>query len=119
MKNSKDDYSFFFSAAQATIIEKALKNVVERKSEALEKEAVKNAEKDIQEVRQKLTTLQAEKVKETYDEISTSEDTNAKESILTTDRLSPKEKLFYALRQVFLLENVCLTYHQKSLLCIP
>ncbi|WP_235676456.1 DUF3801 domain-containing protein [Bacillus mycoides] len=45
VRNGKEDYSFFFSAAQANVIEKALKNIVERKSAVLEKEEVKTAEK--------------------------------------------------------------------------
>lgn len=61
MRNGKEDYSFFFSAAQANVIEKALKNIVERKSAVLEKEEVKTAEKDLKEVRQELTPDQAEK----------------------------------------------------------
>lgn len=37
VRNGKEDYSFFFSAAQASVIEKALKNIVERKNSELEK----------------------------------------------------------------------------------
>ncbi|MEB9334509.1 hypothetical protein [Bacillus thuringiensis] len=33
VRNGKEDYSFFFSATQANVIEKALKNIVERSSE--------------------------------------------------------------------------------------
>ncbi|PEX82245.1 hypothetical protein [Bacillus cereus] len=36
-KDGKEDYSFFFSTAQASVIEKALKNIVERKNSELEK----------------------------------------------------------------------------------
>jgi len=35
VKNDKDNYSFFFASQQANIIEKALKNVVESKSNLL------------------------------------------------------------------------------------
>ncbi|MCR8860425.1 DUF3801 domain-containing protein [Bacillus pseudomycoides] len=96
VRNGKEDYSFFFSAAQANVIEKALKNVVERKIAVLDKEEVKKAEKDLKEIRQNLTPEQAEKVKEVYDEISTSEKKEPKENNINYDRLSKQEKLLYS-----------------------
>ncbi|PFD16689.1 hypothetical protein [Bacillus cereus] len=96
VRNGKEDYSFFFSAAQANVIEKALKNIVERKSAVLEKEEVKTAEKDLKEVRQDLTSEQAEKVKAIYDEITTSEKNEPKENNINYDRLSKQEKLLFA-----------------------
>ncbi|MGR5965441.1 DUF3801 domain-containing protein [Bacillus cereus] len=96
VRNGKEDYSFFFSAAQANVIEKAFKNIVERKSAVLEKEEMKTAEKELQEVRQDLTPLQSEKVKEIYDEITTVEKEEPKENNINYDRLSKQEKLFYA-----------------------
>ncbi|PGA76442.1 hypothetical protein [Bacillus pseudomycoides] len=96
VRNGKEDYSFFFSAAQANVIEKALKNIVERKSAVLEKEEVKTAEKDLKEVRQDLTPDQAEKVKAIYDEITTAENKEPKENHINYDRLSKQEKLLYA-----------------------
>ena len=41
IKNSKDNYSFFFASKDANIIEKSLKNVIEKKSLNLEKENTK------------------------------------------------------------------------------
>jgi len=96
VRNGKEDYSFFFSAAQANVIEKALKNIVERKSAVLEKEEVKTAEKALKEIRQDLTPDQAEKVKEVYDEITTAEKKEPKENNINYDRLSKQEKLLYA-----------------------
>ncbi|MED3275668.1 DUF3801 domain-containing protein [Bacillus thuringiensis serovar silo] len=96
VRNGKEDYSFFFSAAQANVIEKALKNIVERKSAVLEKEEVKTAENELKEVRQDLTPEQAEKVKEVYDEITTAEKKEPKENNINYDRLSKQEKLLYA-----------------------
>ncbi|HEF1857459.1 DUF3801 domain-containing protein [Bacillus thuringiensis] len=96
VRNGKEDYSFFFSAAQANVIEKALKNIVERKSAVLEKEEVKTAEKALKEVRQDLTPDQAEKVKEVYDEITTAAKKEPKENNVNYDRLSKQEKLLYA-----------------------
>ncbi|WP_324664685.1 DUF3801 domain-containing protein [Bacillus cereus] len=96
VRNSKEDYSFFFSAAQANVIEKALKNIVERKSAVLEKEEVKTAEKALKDIRQDLTPDQAEKVKEVYDEITTAEKKEPKENNINYDRLSKQEKLLYA-----------------------
>ncbi|PHF97331.1 DUF3801 domain-containing protein [Bacillus toyonensis] len=96
VRNGKEDYSFFFSAAQANVIEKALKNIVERKSAVLEKEEVKTAENELKEVRQDLTPEQAEKVKEVYDEITTAEKKEPKENNMNYDRLSKQEKLLYA-----------------------
>ncbi|MFD0769031.1 DUF3801 domain-containing protein [Bacillus sp. CGMCC 1.60114] len=96
VRNGKEDYSFFFSAAQANVIEKALKNVVERKIAVLDKEEVKKAEKDLKETRQNLTPEQAEKVKEIYDEISSSENKEPKENNINYDRLSKQEKLLYS-----------------------
>lgn len=95
MRNGKEDYSFFFSAAQANVIEKALKNIVERKSAVLEKEEVKTAEKDLKEVRQELTPDQAEKVKAIYDEITTAKKKEPKENNINYDRLSKQEKFLY------------------------
>ncbi|MES9667882.1 hypothetical protein [Bacillus nitratireducens] len=96
VRNGKEDYSFFFSAAQANVIEKALKNIVERKSAVLEKEEVKTAEKELKEVRQDLTPEQAEKVKDIYDKITTAEKKEPKENNINYDRLSKQEKLLYA-----------------------
>ncbi|MGN4725314.1 hypothetical protein ACTFR8_28350 [Bacillus cereus group sp. MYBK15-3] len=96
VRNGKEDYSFFFSAAQANVIEKALKNIVERKSAVLEKEEVKTAEKELKEIRQELTPDQAEKVKAIYDKITTSEKKEPKENNINYDRLSKQEKLLYA-----------------------
>ncbi|PFA84304.1 hypothetical protein [Bacillus cereus] len=96
VRNGKEDYSFFFSAAQANVIEKALKNIVERKSAVLEKEEVKTAENELKEVRQDLTPEQAEKVKEIYDKITTAEKKEPKENNINYDRLSKQEKLLYA-----------------------
>ncbi|PEA57010.1 DUF3801 domain-containing protein [Bacillus thuringiensis] len=96
VRNGKENYSFFFSAAQANVIEKALKNIVERKSAVLEKEEVKTAEKDLKIVRQDLTPDQAEKVKAIYDEITTAEKKEPKENNINYDRLSKHEKLLYA-----------------------
>lgn len=96
VRNGKEDYSFFFSAAQANVIEKALKNIVERKNAVLEKEEVKTAEKALKEVRQDLTPDQTEKVKEIYDEITTAEKKEPKENNINYDRLSKQEKLLYA-----------------------
>ncbi|MGH0417806.1 DUF3801 domain-containing protein [Bacillus cereus] len=96
VRNGKEDYSFFFSAAQANVIEKALKNIVERKSAVLEKEEVKTAEKALKEVRQDLTPDQAEKVKKVYDEITTAKKKEPKENNMNYDRLSKQEKLLYA-----------------------
>ncbi|MEN8648645.1 hypothetical protein ABFE25_29270 [Bacillus toyonensis] len=96
VRNGKEDYSFFFSAAQANVIEKALKNIVERKSAVLEKEEVKTAEKELKEVRQDLTPEQAEKVKKIYDKITTAEKKEPKENNINYDRLSKQEKLLYA-----------------------
>ncbi|MED3088872.1 DUF3801 domain-containing protein [Bacillus toyonensis] len=95
VRNGKEDYSFFFSAAQANVIEKALKNIVERKNVVLEKEEVKTAEKALKEVRQDLTPDQAEKVKEIYDEITTAEKKEPKDNNINYDRLSKQEKLLY------------------------
>lgn len=96
VRNGKEDYSFFFSAAQANVIEKALKNIVERKSAVLDKEEVKTAEKDLKEIRQDLTPDQAEKVKAIYDEITTAEKKEPKENNINYDRLSKQEKLLFA-----------------------
>ncbi|WP_256869972.1 DUF3801 domain-containing protein [Bacillus sp. CDB3] len=66
VRNDKEDYSFFFSAAQANMIEKALKNIVEGKNAVLEKKEVKTAEKK-----------------------------KPKENNINYDRLSKQEKLLY------------------------
>jgi len=47
VKNEKDNYSFFFAGQQSNIIEKALKNVVERKSNVLENKQVSNDQADL------------------------------------------------------------------------
>lgn len=43
VKNSKDNYSFFFAAEQASVIEKALKNVIESAEQVRDSEEVKQA----------------------------------------------------------------------------
>ncbi|WP_144518063.1 DUF3801 domain-containing protein [Bacillus thuringiensis] len=95
VRNGKEDYSFFFSATQANIIEKALKNIVERKIVVLNKEEVKQAEKDLKEVRQQVTPDQAKKVKEVYDNLSTADQNKPKETNISYDRLSKQEKQLY------------------------
>ena len=47
VKNEKDNYSFFFAGQQSNIIEKALKNIVERKSNVLENKQVSNDHADL------------------------------------------------------------------------
>ncbi|QDZ77815.1 DUF3801 domain-containing protein [Bacillus cereus] len=95
MRNGKEDYSFFFSATQANVIEKALKNIVERKIVVLNKEEVRQAEKDLKEVRQQVTPDQAKKVKEVYDNLSTADQNKPKETNISYDRLSKQEKQLY------------------------
>lgn len=95
VRNGKEDYSFFFSATQATVIEKALKNIVERKMVVLNKEEVKQAEKDLKEIRQQVTPDQAKKVKEVYDNLSTAEQNKPTETNISYDRLSKQEKQLY------------------------
>ncbi|MDF9625112.1 DUF3801 domain-containing protein [Bacillus cereus] len=95
VRNGKEDYSFFFSATQANVIEKALKNIVERKIVVLNKEEVRQAEKDLKEVRQQVTPDQAKKVKEVYDNLSTDDQNKPKETNISYDRLSKQEKQLY------------------------
>ncbi|GAB0171942.1 DUF3801 domain-containing protein [Lysinibacillus sp. CTST325] len=47
VKNEKDNYSFFFAGQQSNVIEKALKNVVERKSNILENKQMINDQADL------------------------------------------------------------------------
>jgi len=47
VKNEKDNYSFFFAGQQSNVIEKALKNVVERKSNVLENKQMSNDQADM------------------------------------------------------------------------
>ncbi|MEK4677689.1 DUF3801 domain-containing protein (plasmid) [Bacillus cereus] len=95
VRNGKEDYSFFFSATQANVIEKALKNIVERKIVVLNKEEVKQAEQDLKEVRQQVTPDQAKKVKEVYDNLSTADQNKPKETNISYNRLSKQEKQLY------------------------
>ncbi|HDR7737538.1 MULTISPECIES: DUF3801 domain-containing protein [Bacillus] len=47
VKNGKDDYSFFFAGQQTNVIEKALKNVIEKKERAKENEKEKPKQKKV------------------------------------------------------------------------
>ena len=69
-KNGKDSYSFFFAGEQANIIEKALKNISELKSAVLENESVKQAEKELTDIKNDLPKEQVDKVKELYDSVT-------------------------------------------------
>lgn len=67
-KNGKDNYSFFFSAGQSNVIEKALKNVVELKSAVLENEKVKSAENALDSLKDNMSLESVDKVKNVFDE---------------------------------------------------
>ena len=69
-KNGKDSYSFFFAGEQANIIEKALKNISELKSAVLENESVKQAEKELTDIKNDLPKEQVDKVKNLYDSVT-------------------------------------------------
>ena len=69
-KNGKDSYSFFFAGEQANIIEKALKNISELKSAVLENESVKQAEKELTDIKNDLPKEQVDKVKNLYDAVT-------------------------------------------------
>lgn len=79
-KNGKDNYSFFFSAGQSNVIEKALKNVVELKSAVLENEKVKSAENALDSLKDNMSLESVDKVKNVFDEIH---DLKEKKSQLT------------------------------------
>lgn len=86
-KNDDDSYSFFFAGQQANIIEKALKNISELKSAVLENEEVKEAEKELNELKQTHSPERVEEVKRIYDELYDIND--------RLNNLSPEEKVLY------------------------
>lgn len=69
-KNGQDSYSFFFAGEQANIIEKALKNISELKSAVLENKFVKQAEKELTDIKNDLPKEQVDNVKELYDSVT-------------------------------------------------
>ena len=69
-KNGKDSHSFFFAGEQANIIEKALKNISELKSAVLENESVKQAEKELTDIKNDLPKEQVDKVKALYNSVT-------------------------------------------------
>lgn len=70
VKNGKDNYSFFFAAEQASIIEKALKNILERHEMIFENEQVKNAKIELDAAKEKLSENQLENLNKAYEKIS-------------------------------------------------
>lgn len=68
VKNGKDNYSFFFAGEQSNIIEKALKNVLEQKSQVLNNEKVKEAELDLNAEKYNFTEKEIEKIGKIYNE---------------------------------------------------
>ncbi|MDO7285899.1 hypothetical protein Q5W88_21585 [Shouchella clausii] len=67
VKNGKDNYSFFFAGEHSSIIEKALKNVLESKTQVLNNEEVKKAELDLNAEKHNYTDKEINFVKSMYD----------------------------------------------------
>ena len=98
VKNEDNTHSFFFAASQANVIEKALKNVVEKKTAVLEKPAVKETEKELAEIKQALEPEQVKSTKELYDKVSDLpiDKPIPKDIDKKLEGLSDKEKALYA-----------------------
>ncbi|MFP3721974.1 hypothetical protein SFC57_24075 [Niallia circulans] len=92
VKNGKDNYSFFFAGEQSSIIEKALKNVLEQKSQVLNNDKVKEAELDLNAEKNNFTEKEIVKVKNIYDDISDKTSLNNIKEQPETKDLSEKEK---------------------------
>lgn len=94
VKSGKDSYSFFFASQQGNIIEKALKNVLERKMELENNEKVKNANLELNSAKSKLTNEQIGKVKNIYDKISSNPKLTVddEKKLIKKNNLSPEEK---------------------------
>lgn len=92
VKNGKDNYSFFFAGEQSNIIEKALKNVLEQKSQVLDNEKVKEAELDLNAEKNNFTEKEIDKVKNIYDDISEKTSLENIKEQPETKNLSEKEK---------------------------
>lgn len=93
VKNGKDSYSFFFASQQANIIEKALKNVLERKNQVLNNEKVKQAEVELNAEQNKFSEKEIIKIKNIYDKVSDLSDETKKLNEL--NKLSPKDKVLF------------------------
>ncbi|MED3804451.1 DUF3801 domain-containing protein [Lysinibacillus xylanilyticus] len=96
VKTGKDNYSFFFAAEQANIIEKALKNVLESKSNVLENEQVKNLQLDVNNLKEELPNEKVKEVKELYDQTASPEKVDKINTINEKlNNLSSQEKLLF------------------------
>lgn len=93
VKNGKDSYSFFFASQQANIIEKALKNVLERKNQVLNNEKVKQAEVELNAEQNNFSEREIIKIKNIYDKVSDLSDETKKLNEL--NKLSPKDKVLF------------------------
>lgn len=89
VKNDKDSYSFFFASKDANIIEKSLKNIIEKKSKSLENEN-ENSSNNISSREQKeISTAPKEEKK-----IGLTDKEKKLEDSL--NKLSPKEKVLFS-----------------------
>lgn len=70
VKNGRDNYSFFFAAEQAGIIEKAMQNVLEQKSLVLNDQQVKDSTLELNFEKSKFDEKEIDNIKGIYDKIS-------------------------------------------------
>lgn len=97
VRNGKEDYSFFFAASQADIIEKGIKNLVEKKEKVLDNEIVLEKESELKEIRKDLGVEKSEKAKAAYDKDTDNAEVNKTPNRkITYENLSKNEKLLYS-----------------------
>lgn len=116
VKNDDDTHSFFFAAQNANVIEKALKNIVEKKNNVLESEQNKNAEKEIAEIKAELPKESVTKTKELYDKVSDFDDKQnlPKDINISVENLNKGERaLFDKLQEVDALKKSLYTEEVK------
>lgn len=88
VKNDKDSYSFFFASKDANIIEKSLKNIIEKKSKSLENENENSNNISSREQKEISTEPKEEKKIVLTDKEKKLED--------SLNKLSPKEKVLFS-----------------------
>lgn len=86
VKNGRDNYSFFFAGNQASVIEKALKNIIDKENLLDNNKDVKETQKDINYEMGKLNKKEKENVINAYTEFYMTKDEKKYE------KLSDKEK---------------------------
>lgn len=101
VKNDRDNYSFFFAGNQASVIEKALRNVLDKKNLELNDQNVKNAKLNLNAEKNKYTDKEIENVEKAF--IKTSDQNKPLETKEYKNLTEKERSLFIKISE---LENI-------------